>query len=603
MSSNIQETEGQPSIWNQLQGGLARLRAALSLVWLQDILRPLKDAYKQVAWIALAINLIALFASLFSLQVYDRVIQKGGLVTLVALCIGMAFAMALDQVFRSGRGILFRRIGVRIEAAIAKQVYERLTQLPALQLELRPPAFWQTMFRDIELIRSTTAGGVALLLVDIPFMFVTFVLLAFIAWPLVPIILVVLLAFVILSLKSEVALSGSSDKEKQKLMARDAVLADMSAGRMHLKFMGPLAADKTQWQANYGGWLEESMERSAESDMYRDYGQGLSTMANVVITSVGALAILNQSMSMGALIAANILVGKLISPLTQLVSQWRSIGQFVAAIQRIDQLFSLPLDRLDTPIAFATPKGVLQLDNLSFKYPGTNSDQINSISGHMGPNGIYAVVGNNGSGKSTLLKLLRGLYPPSEGRVLIDGVDMAQLGQKTLSYWIGYLPQNPRLLGGSIKKNISMSAEEVDDRKILEAARLAGAYDFIIDLPEGFDTDVGEGGARFSGGQRKRIAIAQTLINDPQILLLDEPTSDLDTTAEKLLVEMLNTMSIQKTIVVVTHSPAVLQAAKGIVVMDRGRVVAAGPAADILPKIGLAPKRTNAVHQQGGDHV
>jgi ATP-binding cassette subfamily C protein LapB len=603
MSSNIQETEGQPSIWNQLQGGLARLRAALSLVWLQDILRPLKDAYKQVAWIALAINLIALFASLFSLQVYDRVIQKGGLVTLVALCIGMAFAMALDQVFRSGRGVLFRRVGVRIEAAIAKQVYERLTQLPALQLELRPPAFWQTMFRDIELIRSTTAGGVALLLVDIPFMFVTFVLLAFIAWPLVPIILVVLLAFVILSLKSEVALSGNSDKEKQKLMARDTVLADMSASRMHLKFMGPLAADKTQWQANYGGWLEESMERSAESDMYRDYGQGLSTMANVVITSVGALAILNQGMSMGALIAANILVGKLIAPLMQLVSQWRSIGQFVAATQRIDQLFSLPLDRLDTPIAFATPKGLLQLENLSFKYPGTNSEQINAISGHLGPNGIYAVVGNNGSGKSTLLKLLRGLYPPNEGRVLIDGVDMAQLGQKTLSYWIGYLPQNPRLLGGSIKQNISMSAADVDDRKILETARLAGAYDFIIDLPDGFDTDVGEGGARFSGGQRKRIAIAQTLINDPKILLLDEPTSDLDTTAEKLLVETLNTMSNQKTIVVVTHSPAVLQAAKGIVVMDRGRVVAAGPAIDILPKIGLAPKRTDAAHQKGGDHV
>jgi ATP-binding cassette subfamily C protein LapB len=258
---------------------------------------------------------------------------------------------------------------------------------------------------------------------------------------------------------------------------------------------------------------------------------------------------------------------------------------------------------LDTPIAFATPKGLLQLENLSFKYPGTNSEQINAISGHLGPNGIYAVVGNNGSGKSTLLKLLRGLYPPNEGRVLIDGVDMAQLGQKTLSYWIGYLPQNPRLLGGSIKQNISMSAADVDDRKILETARLAGAYDFIIDLPDGFDTDVGEGGARFSGGQRKRIAIAQTLINDPKILLLDEPTSDLDTTAEKLLVETLNTMSNQKTIVVVTHSPAVLQAAKGIVVMDRGRVVAAGPAIDILPKIGLAPKRTDAAHQKGGDHV
>jgi ATP-binding cassette, subfamily C, bacterial LapB len=603
MNSATQEVEERATPWKQFQGGLSRLRAALALPWLQDILLPLKGAYKQVAWIALAINLIALFASVFSLQVYDRVIQKGGFVTLVALCIGMVFALALDQIFRSGRGVLFRRVGVRIEAAIAKQVYERLTLLPALQLEMRTPAFWQTMFRDIELIRATTAGGVALLLVDIPFMFITFLLLALIAWPLIPVILFVLMAFVLLSLRSEGALTGSGDKEKQKLMARDAVLADMSAGRMHLKYMGPIAADRTQWQSHYGTWLEESMERSADSDKYKDYGQGLSTLASVVVTSIGAVAILNQSMSMGALIAANILVGKLISPLTQLVSQWRSIGQFVSSTQRIDQLFALPLDRLDTPIAFNTPKGALQLENLSFKYPGSAADQINGISGHLGPNGIYAVVGNNGSGKSTLLKLLRGLYPPAAGRVLIDGVDMAQLGQKTLGYWIGYLPQQPRLLGGTIQQNIAMGASDPTDENIMQAARLAGAYDFIVDLPDGFDTDVGEGGGRFSGGQRKRIAIAQTLINNPPILLLDEPTSDLDTLAEKSLVDTLKTMGEHKTIVVVTHSPAVLHAAKGIVVMDRGRVIAAGPAHEILPKIGFSPKRPDGAVQQEVSHV
>jgi len=170
---------------------------------------------------------------------------------------------------------------------------------------------------------------------------------------------------------------------------------------------------------------------------------------------------------------------------------------------------------------------------------------------------------------------------------LIDGVDMAQLGQKTLSYWIGYLPQQPRLLGGSIKLNIGMGSHEPTDEKIIQAARLAGAYDFIIDLPNGFDTDVGEGGSRFSGGQRKRIAIAQTLINDAPILLLDEPTSDLDTVAERSLVESLKSMAVHKTIVVVTHSTAVLQAAEGIVVMERGRVVTAGPAKDLLPKLGL----------------
>jgi ABC-type bacteriocin/lantibiotic exporter with double-glycine peptidase domain len=180
---------------------------------------------------------------------------------------------------------------------------------------------------------------------------------------------------------------------------------------------------------------------------------------------------------------------------------------------------------------------------------------------------------------------------------------MAQLGQKTMSYWIGYLPQQPRLLGGSIKLNIAMGAQEPTDEKIIQAARLAGAYDFIVDLPQGFDTEVGEGGSRFSGGQRKRIAIAQTLINDAPILLLDEPTSDLDTVAERALVESLRSMAAHKTIVVVTHSPAVLQAAKGIVVMERGRVVTAGPAQDILPKLGLVQAAASKAAQTGGDHA
>ncbi len=602
LSSSTQQGESQSTLWTQFQGGIARLKLALSLGWMQDILRPLKPAYQQTAWIAMAINLIALFASLFSLQVYDRVIQKGGMVTLVALCIGMVIALSLDQVLRNGRGVMMRRVGVRIEAAIAKDVYKRLTQLPALALEQRPPAFWQTVFRDIELIRSTTAGGIALLLVDLPFMFITFVLLAFIATPLVPAILVVLIAFVFLSLRSEVALSQGGDKEKQKLMSRDAVLADMAAGRMHLKYMGPFAADRTQWQDSYGTWLEESMQRSAESDKFKDYGQGLSSLTSVFVTSVGAIAILNQSMSMGALIAANILVGKLVSPMTQLVSQWRSIGQFVSAVQRIDQLFDIPLDQADTPIAFSAPRGAMQMEGLTFKYPGTEAEQIKAISGHIGPAGIYAIVGNNGSGKSTLLKLLRGLYAPSAGRLLIDGVDMAQLGQKTLAHWIGYLPQQPRLLAGTIKQNIAMGAENPSDEAILAAARLSGAYDFVVDLPQGFDTDVGEGGSRFSGGQRKRIAIAQTLVNDPPVLLLDEPTSDLDVQAERALVNSLKGMSEDKTIVIVTHSPAVLQAAKGIVIMDRGRVVAAGPAADMLPKIGFAPNSAQA-GGKGANHV
>ncbi|BDI03635.1 peptidase domain-containing ABC transporter [Sphaerotilus microaerophilus] len=563
--------------------------------WLSEVLRPLRPAYLQVIVLAFGVNLLGLLAAVFSLQVYDRVIAKGGMTTLVALVLGMGLAIAFDHGLRRGRATLMQRIGARIEVAVARAVYERLTRLPALELESRPPAFWQTVFRDIELVRGTTAGAAALLVIDLPFLVLTLVLVGFIAWPMLPVALGVMAAFVLLAWRSERVLKTGSEQEKERLMSRDTMLSDLSASRLHLKTLGPSDSMRTRWESHYGRWMEESLARSREMDHYRDVAQGMSTASTVAMTSLGALAILNQLMSMGALIAVNILSGKLVSPLVQLVAQWRSFGQFVAARKRLDDLFALPLDREQSPVALPRPRGVLTMEALHFRYPRMAQDQIHALSGQLGPFGLHAVVGNNGSGKSTLLKLLRGLYTPAAGRVLLDGADLQQFGQRDLSAWIGLLPQQPRLVAGSIRDNIVLGAQGVSDAQILNAARLAGAYDFIVNLPDGFDTDVGEGGQRFSGGQRKRIAIAQTLLNDPPVLLLDEPTSDLDAAAEQAFVATLKALAVDHTVIAVTHSPAVLTQCNGILVLDRGRLAAAGPAREVLPRLGYAPPRPAVV--------
>lgn len=184
---------------------------------------------------------------------------------------------------------------------------------------------------------------------------------------------------------------------------------------------------------------------------------------------------------------------------------------------------------------------------------------------------------------------MRGLYAPLDGRVLLDGADLAQFAHSDLSRWIGYLPQQVSLVSGTVRDNLLMAKFNATDEEILRATQLACAHDFLLDLPDGYGTQVAEGGSRFSGGQRKRIAIAQTLLNDPRILLLDEPTSDLDSAAEKAFVATLKELARDHTVVVVTHSPALLLQCNGIVVMDRGKVVAAGPAVQILPKLGLSP--------------
>lgn len=561
--------------------------------WFEAIFEPLRPAYKQTLLMAFGINIIGLFASIFALQVYDRVIAKGGHNTLIALASGMAIAILVEFILRGGRSALMRRIGSRIEISIARTVYKRLADMPLIELEARSPAFWQAMFRDIELVRSVMAGAPALLLIDLPFIVLTLILLSIIAPPLLVLALAIMSAFMFLAWRSEKVMRNAAADEKALMINRDAVLSDLTASRRHLKAVGPSASLNLKWETQYAQWMENSVDRSEESDRYRDMSQSLMVSSTVLMTSFGAIAIMNQLMTMGALIAANILTGKLTSPMVQLVSQWRTFGQFNLARDRLNELFSVPLDRTVSPVAMARPEGQLTLDKVSFAYPQSESNQINEVSGRLGATGLHVIVGNNGSGKTTLLKLMRGLYAPSAGRILIDGADIKQFGQQDLAKWIGYLPQQPRLVQGTIKENLLLASTDITDEELVTICKLAGAFEFITSLPDGFDTEVGEAGSRFSSGQRKRIAIAQTLMQSPPIILFDEPTSDLDREAEQAFIAQMKLLARDRTVIVVSHSPVLLQQADGIVVLQNGRVAAAGLAKDVLPKLGFTSSGDN----------
>lgn len=569
--------------------------AATEPGWLHELLLPLRPAYRQAIMLAFLVNLIALGAAVYSLQVYDRVVAHAGYSSLVALTVGMLIAIAIDHALRSGRAMLLQRLGVHIEAEIARRAFDRLLNLPALVLESRPPAYWQTVFRDVELVRATCSGTAALLLIDLPFLLLSLALLAVVAWPLFPVALGTIGAFVVLAWYSGRATREAAEVERARLVGRDATIAELAAARLMLKSTGAAQSARARWERQHAAWMGEALERGREADHYRDVAHAMSTLNTVVTTGFGALAILSQLMTMGALIAANILAGRLVAPLVQLVGQWRSIGQFLAAKKRLDALFALPLDRRETALSLPRPQGRLTLDAVTFAYPRSPHKQLQGLSGQLGPAGLHAVVGANGSGKSTLLKVLRGLYPPGSGRVLLDDGDIAQFAQHDLARWIGYLPQQVQLVSGSVRDNIALAEPGIGDEQVLLAAQRAHAHDFVIDLPEGYATPVGEGGSRFSGGERKRIAIAQVLLRDPPVLLLDEPTADLDRQAEQAFITTLRKLAATRTVVVVTHSLAVLTQCNGIVVMEKGRIKVAGPARQILPMLGMGPAPAPAV--------
>lgn len=563
--------------------------------WLKSVLLLLRPAYRQTLLLSFFINFIALAGSVFSLQVYDRVVAHAGLSSLAALVIGMAVATTIDHHFRGGRAVLLQRMGLKIETQIARQAFERMLALPALQLEMRPPAYWQAVFRDLEVVRSTCSGATAMMLIDLPFLILSLILIGLIAWPILPVALAAVAVFMVLAWRSGAVTRNGAAAEREKLVARDATIAELAAARMSLKGLAADHAAQQRWESQYAHWMGESLARSRENDHYRDLAHALTTFTTVTMTSIGSLAILNNLMSMGALIASNILAGRLITPLVQLVGQWRSFGQFKAARTRLDALFNQPLDRPSSAISLPRSTGVLTLDGVSFRYPGSARDQVEVMNGQIGPGGLHAVVGANGSGKSTLLKLLRGLYAPATGRVLLDGADISQFSRADLAGRIGYLPQHVQLLSGSARDNITLSNPDCMDEDVLAASHKALAHDFLIDLPGGYGSNVGEGGARLSGGQRKRIGIAQVLLRDPPVLLLDEPTSDLDSEAEVAFCKTLRELAKDHTVLVVTHSPQLLLQCNSILLLDKGKLAAAGPAGPILQRLGLRARNDKSV--------
>jgi|TARA_B100001971_G_scaffold138410_1_gene127869 ATP-binding cassette subfamily C protein LapB len=541
------------------------------------------------------INLLALAVPVFVLQVYDRVIFHAGLSTLTGLVAGVSLAVAFEFLLKQHRAGLFQTLGARLDLTAGEGLFNRLLTLPLVELEKRPASHWQSYFRDLELIRARHAGPVALLFVDLPFLVLAIGLIVLIARPLTGVIAVVVVAFLLLAWASSRQVRQQGIEEKDRQRQSEAGVNEFVINRQAVKTQMLDDAVRARWQSRHEATVEATMKRSRTTDRYRDLGHLMAQASTVVMVAVGALAILDQQMTLGTLIAANMLAGRVTGPLNMLVTQWRTLATYRLARRRLDELFALATERRHSGLGLAQPEGELRLESLRFRYPEGAQDAIAGLSGRIGPGGLHSLVGPNGSGKTTLLKMLRGLYTPSDGRVLLDDADLAQFARVDLARWIGYLPQVITLFSGSLRENITMGWPEADDDVLRLAAERACALDFIHALPDGFDTEVGEFGSRLSAGQRQRVALASVLLRDPAVLLLDEPTTNLDHEAEAALCQQLRQLATDHTVLVVTHSPVLLSACGGIIALaSGGQLQAAGSAAEVLPKLGMTRPRQAA---------
>ncbi len=551
--------------------------------WLKEATRPLRSQVVEIFTASLFINLLALATPVFVLQVYDRVVAQSGLTTLQGLAIGMALVVLFDFAIRQARSGLLREAAMKLDMAIGGSIFDKIMCLPLRKLEQRPAAYWQALFHDVDRVRSTLSGAAAVVMADLPFAILAMVLITLIAAPVSWVVAIAIPLYVLLAWRAGSTNSSAEQLERRATLRRDSLVAEMIGARTTIKAVGGREFLRSLWEKRHADTIAQSITRGAKADRHHSFGHALHIITIVAVTSVGAIGILEQQLTIGALVAANMLVARIIAPLNQLVQHFRSITAFRQSIDRLDQVFAMAEDIQERSVTLDRPQGKIVAEKTIFRY--AKEDQNNAIEGvscGFGPGGLHALVGANGSGKSTLLKLLRGVYRPLSGRVLLDDGDVAQFSESELNDWVGYVPQNCQLIAGSIKANIVMGFPEATDEEIITATKLAGVHKDILDLPGGYASSVGENGEMLSGGMRQRLSIARALVGDRPILLMDEPTSDLDPQAEQELVAMLRTFAQNHTIIVATHSMVLLEACDNILVLDKGHVKGGGPAFEVL---------------------
>jgi ATP-binding cassette subfamily C protein LapB len=561
--------------------------------WLKPVIEPLRPVLRELLAASLFINLMALAVPIFVMQVYDRVIGHNGVATLKGLVVGVGVLLAFDWIIRTSRGRIMQTAALRIDVEIGAKLFDKIMHLPLRTLESRPASFWQTLFRDVDGIRNTVSGSTAVLLADLPFVLIFLAVIFVIGRPLAIVFILLFLAFLVLAWRSGGAMKESTGKEKNVQQARDNLIAEIIAGRATVKAVALDRAIRPIWEEKQAGAIEQSIQRGATNDEYVNLGQMLTMLGSVALTTVGAVFIMDHELTMGALVACNMLSSRLYGPINQLVGAWKSFSSFRQSVERLGEVFAEGEERRTSAITRERPAGLITLEDISFAYDKKSAAAASIDRLEIRPGGITAVLGRNGSGKTTLLKIILGLYHPAKGRVLLDQADIAQFTRAELAGWMGYVPQECVLFNASIRDNIVYGAPGATDEQILEAARVAGVHQYIIDLPDGYATPIGEAGSRLSAGQRQRIAIARALLGDPPVLLLDEPSASLDRQAEEDLRTTLAELGKTRTVIIVTHSPVLLPICRDVVVLDKGAVAAAGPAAETLQRLfGARPQQT-----------
>jgi ATP-binding cassette, subfamily C, bacterial LapB len=551
--------------------------------WLWSALKENLPLYRDVLVAALFINLFAVAMPLFTMNVYDRVVPNHALETLWMLAAGVAVVLCFDLVLKTMRGYFLDLASKRIDIKLSGLIMERVL---GLRMEVRPPSVgsFAANLRSFETIRDFITSATITAIIDLPFTVIFLLVLGWISpWLMLPLLAGVCVVL-LYALTTRQKMEQLTETTYRASAMRNATLIESLVGLETVKVMTCEGMMQKRWErsASFLARVGVQLRLLATSNGHvTSLMQQLVTLG-VVVTGVYLIAA--GELTMGALIASSMLSGRAMAPLGQMAALLTQYHGAKTAYQSLNDLMRMPIERpAESRFLSRTHfKGKIEFRNLSFSYPDTETPVLKNVSFTVEPGEHVAILGRIGSGKSTLQRLVMGLYQPTEGAVLIDGVDSRQLDPAELRRQIGYVPQDVVLMYGSLRENIVMSHPQADDEAVVRAAEMANLSDFVNRHPQGFDMQVGERGEVLSGGQRKSVAIARAVISEPPMLLMDEPTGSMDHATEAWVIDQFKEYAKDRTTLLVTHRTSLLALVDRIIVVDGGQVVADGPREQVV---------------------
>ncbi len=562
-------------------------RAPRIAAWLADPILANKGLYLQVALAAALVNVFGLATSLFSMTVYNRIVPNNATDSLIALSIGVAIVMVFDLVLRLVRGYFIDIAGQRIDRTVGTAIFDRMLTMRMEHRRSSSGAF-AGLLREFEALRDFFASATLAAIVDVPFIALFLVIIWAIGGWLVMVPLLMVPLVVGVAMATQPALGRLAGQGLNEGMSKQGVLVEAISGLETVKSSsaGPLLARR--WARAVDDHAASSLKQRLLAAISINVAASAQNICYVGVVIAGVYMIAVHELTMGALVATSILAGRCVSPLGQIASLLTRISHTRSAYGHLDRLMRGGGEAHGgTYLRRQTLDGEIEFRNVTFKYPGSTARALDDVSFRIEPGERVAIVGRVGSGKSTIARLILGLYEPADGAVLVDGADVRQLHPDDLRHNIGAVLQDVFLLSGSVAENISLGEPAIDDAAVLRAAKLSGVHDFIGQVPNGYDLKLADRGEGLSGGQRQSIAIARALAHQRPILLFDEPTSAMDIQSENALIARLELELRGKTVVLVTHRQSMLKLVDRIIILDRGKVIAAGPRDDVLKSVAV----------------